>query len=195
MKAEIPKLQAAIETAGKQNQNSLWRYFGITTRPTQAQPSDATQAKLDLLTAEINSLREIIRANAEQPKPQSAPTSASVSARTAPDVAQQVPATTAVSAAGRAPQAAQESKTTAQVGQIARSGFPPSSDEIERLVAIVDPAFARSHILVFCDRGGYVWPYSTTAESSKLRRKLSAKLAERGCKLAKILPAQQMPSY
>ena len=58
--SEVPKLAQFIRAASEQQRNALWRYFGITQRAKESEPGDATQAKLDLLLAEVASLREII---------------------------------------------------------------------------------------------------------------------------------------
>lgn len=56
-KDEIPKLKALIEEVGSQDQNALWKYFGITKRAQESDPGDPTQAKLDLLAADVEALR------------------------------------------------------------------------------------------------------------------------------------------
>ena len=46
VEAEIPRLRVVLEAAGQQEQNALWRYFGITQRAKESIPGDATQANL-----------------------------------------------------------------------------------------------------------------------------------------------------
>lgn len=70
VEAEIPKLRALIEAAGKQQQNALWKYFGITKRAKESDPGDPTQAKLEVLMNGMESLRGLVVSSlAQSPDP------------------------------------------------------------------------------------------------------------------------------
>jgi hypothetical protein len=54
----VPKLVEFIEAAKTQEQNALWKYFGITQRAARTDTGSSEDAKLDLLLAELSALRE-----------------------------------------------------------------------------------------------------------------------------------------
>lgn len=55
--SEIGKLASFVQSAGAQDRNALWRYFGITQRASiPAGTDDPVQAKLDLLLARVELL-------------------------------------------------------------------------------------------------------------------------------------------
>lgn len=57
---EVPKLRDFLATAGSQNQNALWKYFGITQRAEQTNYENPEDAKLELLLGEVTLLRRAI---------------------------------------------------------------------------------------------------------------------------------------
>lgn len=56
LEEEIPKLKELIESVGKQEQNELWRHFGITQRAKQSDPTNPEDAKLTLILEALSRL-------------------------------------------------------------------------------------------------------------------------------------------
>jgi len=65
LQKEIPKLRTWISAAGQQQQNALWRHFGITRRAVESEPDDPVQAKLDYLVAEVGTLKQVQSAESQ----------------------------------------------------------------------------------------------------------------------------------
>ena len=53
LEAEIKKLAQFVQSAGTQERNALWKYFGITQRANAPKPGDPVQGKLDLILASL----------------------------------------------------------------------------------------------------------------------------------------------
>lgn len=66
--SEIEKLAQFVRSAGAQDRNALWRYFGITQRARiPAAEDDPMQEKIDLLLAQVGSLSSSKRSDLSSP--------------------------------------------------------------------------------------------------------------------------------
>ncbi|SRR5579884_1679353 len=61
IKEQIEKLAEFAKSAGVQDRNALWKYFGITQRGSSFQPDDPVEAKLDLVLSHLQQLTATTR--------------------------------------------------------------------------------------------------------------------------------------
>jgi hypothetical protein len=71
IEAEIPRLADFVEAAGRHQENALWKYFGIRRRAAELDPGNPQDAKLDLLVAQMASLRSELASLRVRPEQES----------------------------------------------------------------------------------------------------------------------------